>query len=38
MKAIQTKSITKRYKDLTAVDALNLSVERPERRRKDDND
>ena len=30
MKAIQTKSITKRYKDLTAVDALNLSVEQGE--------
>lgn len=30
MKAIQTKSITKRYKDLTAVDAINLSVEQGE--------
>ena len=30
MKAIQTKSITKRYKDLMAVDALNLSVEQGE--------
>ena len=30
MKAIQTEHLTKQYKDLTAVDDLNLTVEQGE--------